>query len=111
MKNKNYRENKLKYQLRELQHNGKKSVVWKLSSDQVVFVKQFYRVEPELYQIHTKLFSKTMCDRFPILKHINNEKLYNNHSYIVSKLKKGDLAILDEFDIRYSIVKYRIHLV
>lgn len=111
MKNKDYRKSKLKNQLRELKCKGKKSVVWKLSREQVEFVQQFYRVEPELYQIHTRLFSKTMRDRFPILKHLNNEKLYNNHSYIVSKLKKGDLAILDEFDIRYSIVKYRIHLV
>ena len=111
MKNKNYRESKLKHQLRELQHNGKKSVVWKLSSDQVVFVKQFYRVEPELYQIHTKLFSKTMCDSYPILKYLRNEKVFNNHDYLVTRLKKSDKSVLDEFGIHYSVLKYRIHLV
>ena len=110
MKNKNYRESKLKYQLKELRTKGKKSVVWKLSSDQVEYLKQFYRIEPELYKIRTRYFSKALCSSYPILKHLNNEKLYNNHSYMISKLKKGDLAILDEFDVHYSVLKYRVKL-
>ena len=111
MKNKDYRYSKLKHQLRELQHNGKKSVVWKLSGEQVNFVKKFYRVEPELYRIRTRYFSKEICEMYSILKHLNNEKKFKNHTYFVTKLNKKEIEILKEFKIAYTVMKHRIFLV
>ena len=111
MKNKDYRKNKLKNQLRELKCKGKKSVVWKLSREQVEFVQQFYRVEPELYRIHTRYFSKEICEIYSILKHLNNEKKFKNHTYFVTKLNKKEIDILKEFKIAYTVMKHRIFLV
>lgn len=111
MKNKEYRNSKLKHQLRDLKNKGKKSVVWKLSGEQVEYVNQFYRIEPELYRIRTKLFSKELCNRYPILKYLRNEKVFKNHDYLVTRLKKADKSVLDEFEVHYSVIKYRIHLV
>ena len=112
MKKKQYRESKLKYQLENMKAKDKKSVLWKLTKSQREFVENIYPVEPELYRIRTRYFSKEICERYPILKRLNNEKKYKHHSYIVTtRLKKKDFDVLKEFDIPYTEIKYRIFLV
>ena len=110
MKNKNYRESRMKKTLREMKDKGVKSVLWSLSRNQLEYVNQFYRVEPELYRIPTKNFSKALCSKYSILKALRNEKAFKKHDYLVTRLKKSEKSVLDEFDIRYSVLKYRIYL-
>ena len=111
MKNKNYRESRTKKTLRMMKDNGAKSVLWKLSTEQLEYFKKFYRIEPELYRVRTKIFSKEICSRYPILKYLRNERIFKNHDYLVTRLKRAEKSILDEFNIPYSVLKYRIYLV
>lgn len=111
MKNKNYRESRTKKTLRKMKDKGVKSVLWTLTKSQKEFVENIYPVEPELYRIRTRYFSKEICEKYPILKRLNNEKKYKQHSYIVTRLKKKELDVLKEFDIPYTELKQRIYLV
>lgn len=111
MKKKQYRESKLKYQLEKMKAKGKKSVLWKLTKSQKEFIEELYPVEPELYLIRTRYFSKEICEKYSILKRLNNEKKYKKKPYIFTKLNKKEKKILDELEIKYFEAKYRIRLV
>ncbi len=111
MKNKQYRESRTKKTLREMKDKGVKSVLWTLTKSQKEFVENIYPVEPELYRIRTRYFSKEICEKYSILKRLNNEKKYKKKSYIVTKLNKKEKKILDELEVIYFEAKYRIRLV
>ena len=111
MNNKQYRESKLKHKLGNLKARGKKSVLWTLTKSQKEFIEELYPVEPELYRIQTRYFSKEICEKYSILKRLNNEKKYKKKSYIVTKLNRKEKKILDELEIKYFEAKYRIRLV
>lgn len=69
MKNKNYRESKLKHQILSEKDKGKKNLYWKLLPEQRAFVEKQLgcKTEPYLYEIRTKtFFSISKLD--PILK-------------------------------------------
>ena len=111
MNNIDYRNLQIKNKIEELKANGVKMVEWKIPKDQVDYIKKFYRLEPALYYIHTKVFSKDLCKEYPILKQITHEKKYYHHDYIITPLKKSQKKVLDKFQIPYSVWKYRIYLV
>lgn len=57
MKNKNYRQSKLKKQLSQKRKEGYKILKWKLSKEQVEIIENWgYRVEVYLYSIRTRTF-------------------------------------------------------
>ena len=107
MKNKQYRESRLLYELKMLRNKGEKSVVKKLSKETLELVKRFYRVEPASYWIEPrKRFSKEICKFYPVLRRINNAKRHYNMSFT-----KAELKVLRDFNIKYGIDRYLIHLV
>lgn len=110
MKNKQHWESKTKYKLEQLKQTGIKYVLWTLSENRLEYVKRFYPVEPGLYRIQTKIFSKAICDMYPILKCISAEKKYRKKSYIYRELNKKEKKILDEFRVRHYVVKQKIVL-
>lgn len=110
MKNKQYRESRLLYELKTLRKKGEKSVVKKLSKENLELVRRFYRVDPISYWVEPrKRFSKEICEFYPVLKRINNAKRYKGRSYM--SFNKDELGNLKEFNIKYGINEYLIHLV
>ena len=110
MKNKQHWESKTKYKLKHLKQTGIKYVLWTLSVNQLEYVKHLYPVEPGLYRIQTKIFSKAICDMYPILKCLKAEKQYRKKSYIYRALNKKEKKILDEFHVKYYVAKHKIVL-
>ena len=96
MKNKQHWESKTKYKLKHLKQTGIKYVLWTLSVNQLEYVKH--------------LFSKAICDMYPILKCLKAEKQYRKKSYIYRALNKKEKKILDEFHVKYYVAKHKIVL-
>ena len=126
MKAKAYQDSKLKHQLRiyfkddkkmslekqllfkEL--NGKKELYWKLSKEQVNYVRSLgYNVEPVLYYVHTHRFSDFLRKRYPLLDQLHNARI-NGKSYLSIKLSRKAKIILQEQGINFNPFKYRITL-
>ena len=110
MKNKNYRQNKLKKQLREKKNNGVKFLIWELTPEKKEQIESFgYYVEPYLYLINTRTFLNIRNINSNLLKdlHYMNKR---GKRYKVCRLKKGEKEILDSYGIRYKPTKYKIHL-
>ena len=106
MKKKQYRESKLLYELKMCRNKGEKYVLKRLSKENLELVKRFYRVEPASYWVEPrKKFSKEICKFYPVLRRINDKKKYYDMSFT-----KDELKILDEFNVKYGIDKYLIHL-
>ena len=108
MKNKQYRESKLLYNLKKHRQKGEKSYIMKLSRKNLELVKRFYRVEPASYWVEPrKWFSEGICRIYPVLRRIN--RCNGKRSYNMS-FTKNELKILDEYNVKYGAYKYLIHL-
>lgn len=111
MKNKDYRLAQTKYKLKELKQHRVKSVVWRLTRQQKVFIQQLgYEVIPYLYEVKTKTFMN--------LSSIKNSKLKEIHysckkgkKAIVLKLNKEDMKILEEYAVKFRPIKFKIILI
>jgi len=111
MKDSAYRYSKIKHQLKEKKERGEKEVVWKLSNNQVEFIKNelHYRVEPCLYEVRTKLIqSIESCDS-KLIKEIHYKHKKGIKNTVISLSDKA-LNLLDEFSIKYRPFKFRIYL-
>lgn len=108
MKNKEFRNSKLKHQLSEKKKKGIKFVIWRLNPQQVDFVESLgYEVIPHIFKIRKKRFIfKDVLKKGTILKKVN----YSKKDFIFSTLKKDEKELLDEFDVHYSPYKHKIVL-
>lgn len=110
MRNKNYRQLKLKKQLREKKNNGVRVLIWKLTPETKELVESFgYYVEPYIYQITTKSFSNIRLEKNRLLKdlHYMNKR---GKRFECRPLNKEEKEILDKAGIKYIAVKFKIYL-
>lgn len=110
MKNKNYRQSKLKKQLREKKYNGVKVLKWTLTPENKKLVESFgYYVEPYIYKINTKNFSNIRSIESRLLKdlHYMNKR---GKRFICRPLNKAEKEVLDDAGVKYIAVKFKIYL-
>lgn len=110
MKNKNYRQSKLKKQLSQKRKEGYKILKWKLSKEQVEIIENWgYRVEVYLYSIRTRTFFNVSKINNTLLKDLHYMKK-RGKDYEVRPLKREDKEILEENGVVFKPVKYIIYL-
>ena len=109
MKQKEFEFSRTKKKLLEYQQNGRKSVCWKLRKEQVDYIEQSMgrEVIPYLYEVKTKYF--VIPPKEALLKRIQIEKK-RGKDRIVVKLSGHQRSLLDDYGIRYHVVKYLIIL-
>ncbi len=111
MKNSAYRYSKIKHQLNEKKQRGVRQVSWKLNFDEVEFIEKYlhYRVEPYLYEVKTRPIQGVKSSGSKILKDIHYKSLRGNKTIILTLTDKG-LKLLDECEIKYRPLKFKIYL-
>lgn len=110
MKNKCYKQSKLKKDLAQKREQGTKILIWNLSPNKRQDIEALgYRVEPYLYSIKTRTFYNVRNLKSTLLKDLHFMKK-SGKDYAVRQLKRGEKAILDEYGIKYNPVKYKIYL-
>ena len=102
MKSKNYRNSKLKHQILYEKDKGKKTLYWKLTTEQRKYVEQVLKckVKPYLYEIRTRTFFN-ISKLDSILKDIH---------YAHKKLNKSEKELLDKYGVRNRPIKYELDL-
>ena len=88
---------------------GKKEVFWTLSKEKLEQIEEAgFRVEPYIYKVRTKRFSKcALAHGKSLLKSLHYGAVAGK-SFISCKLKNSDLEFLRVNDISYKVQKYRI---
>lgn len=109
MKNKCYRQNKMKKQLIQMRNQGREFVVWKLNLTQKEELEKLFRVEPFIYLIETRTFYNIQNIHSNLLKDVHYSKK-RKKSYLVRPLKDREIDLLEEYGIKYRPLKYKIYL-
>lgn len=109
MRNKQYRLTRTYRTLCELKKKGVKSVCWRLSKNQLDFLRVTFDIEPYLYAIKTKRFVQIQNIPYKILKDLHYSAK-SGKKEIVRKLNSKEIAILEQQGIQYYVCKYTIHL-
>lgn len=110
MKNRNYREEKLRKQLQQKRREGKKVLIWDLSPNKRKQIEELgYRVEPYLYEIKTRTFYNVRALKSSLLKDLHY--MHKRGKLLeVRTLKRGELETLDSYGIRYRPIRFKIYL-
>lgn len=110
MKNSDHRLSILKHQLREKKEGHFEYVIWKLSPQQVEYVKNLgYKVEPYLYVIITRKMSGNKQRYTGVIRDVARSgergvwKMYR-------KLKHQEIKSLQDYGIQFYAFKYKIFL-
>ena len=110
MKNKCYRQSKMKKQLIKIRNEGREFVVWKLNKTQKQDIEELgYRVEPFIYLIETRTFYDVKKITSTFLKNLHYAKKRKKR-YLVRQLKQREIDLLKEYGIKYEVLKYKIYL-
>ena len=111
MKNKQYANSRTKHQLAARKEKGQTSVVWRLTSDQLDYIKDVlgYQVQPFIYRITTKKIPRD-CQTNSLLKEINYKKSHGENR-LIKKLSSRDRKMLEEHNIHFVPLKYKILLI
>ena len=109
MKNQAYKLSELKFKVRSAQAEGKKQLVWKLNEEQADFLRnQGYRVDDYLYWIETRIWNDVR-HKPGVLKELH----YLRKKGIKKKVRtltKKERRLLEEYAVRFGVLKYRIIL-
>ena len=110
MKSKNYRNSKLKHQILYEKDKGKKTLYWKLTTEQRKYVEQVLKckVKPYLYEIRTRTFFN-ISKLDSILKDIHYAHK-NGKPTSVRRLNKSEKELLDKYGVRNRPIKYELDL-
>ena len=111
MKTKQYQLSCLKKQLKENKERRVKVLEWKLTKEQKEYIEKVLhlKVEPYLYKIRTRTFKNISELNYNILKDIHYTKK-RGKNFDVRKLSPKEKEILDEYNIYYNPIKYKIYL-
>lgn len=109
MRHKNYRLDNQLHALNQMKERGIKSVVWKLTEEQIALFGKYYAIEPYLYYIKTKKLNRIHDVSSSLLKeiHYGNKRGKN---IMVRPLSDEQKRLLDSGDVSYRPYKYRIVL-
>lgn len=104
-----YNNSQLKHEVYQAKNAGKKHMTLKISEQQAEFLRKLgFTVIPYLYWIETKTWCNANDVR-GVLKELHFLRKGGKRS-CVRRLNKKEIALLDEYDVRYEVMKYRIYL-
>ena len=108
MKNADYQLSKMKQKLKDMEARRVKSVIWKLSKNQVEYIQNLGdEVTPYLYEIKTRPFKEVRNLKDTILKDIHYANK-NGKKSVVKKLTPKQRKILSEYGVVFRPMKYKI---
>ena len=111
MKNKCERQNEMRKQFERMRKQGKKFVIWKLNPTQKQDAEEIARkVEPYIVRIKTRIFYNIKNIKSSLLKDIHFAKMKKNQHYLIRPLKQREIELLDKYDVKYEVLKYKIFL-
>ncbi len=109
MKKKMYKDSQLKHQIYQAKNAGKKSVEKKLTEEQVQFLRNLgFEVIPFLYWIETRTWYNVQNMK-GVLKEIHYTRKKGKRT-LIRRLNRKELNLLDEHDVSYEVLKYRVIL-
>lgn len=104
-----YNNSQLKHEVYQAKNAGKKHLTLKISEQQAEFLRRLgFRVVDYLYWIETRTWCNA-SDVRGVLKELHFLRKGGKRS-CVRRLNKKEIALLDEHDVRYEVMKYRIYL-
>jgi hypothetical protein len=104
-----YNNSQLLNEVYQARRAGKKHLILKISEQQVeVLRRSGFKVTEYLYWIETRTWHNTNCVQ-GVLKELHFLRKGGKES-CVRHLNQKELKILDENDVRYKVIKYRIDL-
>ena len=104
-----YNNSQLKQEVYQAKNAGKKHLTLKISEQQAEFLRRLgFRVVDYLYWIETRTWCNA-SDMRGVLKELHFLRKGGKRS-CVRRLNKKEIALLDEHDVRYEVMKYRIYL-
>ena len=104
-----YNNSQLKHEVYQAKNAGKKHLTLKISEQQAEFLRRLgFRVVDYLYWIETRTWCNA-SDMRGVLKELHFLRKGGKRS-CVRRLNKKEIALLDEHDVRYEVMKYRIYL-
>ena len=110
MNNRDFQFSRTRKQLQQYKSQGKKILIWKLSYKQNEVLKMMrIKFEPYLYKIKTRPFYNIRSIKSSLLKEIHY-KNKQGHSYYVRKLNNDEKQLLNNYNISYTVIKYKIYL-
>ena len=109
LKNREYRQRSQLYKLRELKRRGLKYVEWKLNKEQLEYYLKYFEVKPYLYAVRTKKFSCIRFARERIVKDLHYAYKKGKRE-LVRTLSQEEIELLEQINIKYRVVKWRIIL-
>lgn len=111
MKNKEYQLSQTKHKLKQLKERRVKFIIWRLSVEQKEYIERLgYKVVPYLYEVKTRTFKNIFDIHNQVLRemHYSNKK---GKKTMVLRLKKEDMKALEEYNIKFHPIKFKIFLV
>lgn len=110
MKNKNYKQNRLKKKLIQRANDGNEILIWKLNPyDKRMIEELGYKVEPFLYFVQTKNFYNIKKIHSSLLKDLHYAQK-RGKNFIVRPLNDIEKDLLYRYGIQYYPLKYKIYL-
>ncbi len=104
-----YNNSQLKHEVYQAKNAGKKHLTLKITEQQAEFLRRLgFKVTDYLYWIETRTWCNANDVR-GVLKELHFLRKGGKRSCI-KRLNKKELALLDEYDVRYEVMKYRIYL-
>ena len=104
-----YKNSQLKHEVYQAKNAGKKHLTMKITEQQAEFLRRLgFRVVDYLYWIETRTWCN-VSDVRGVLKELHFLRKGGKRS-CVRRLNKKEIALLDEHDVRYEVMKYRIYL-
>lgn len=104
-----YNNSQLKHEVYQAKNAGKKNLTLKISEQQAEFLRnQGFKVEAYLYWIETRTWGNAN-NVHGVLKELHFLRKGGKRS-CVRRLNRKEIALLDEYDVRYEVMKYRIYL-
>ena len=104
-----YNNSQLKHEVYQAKNAGKKHLTLKITEQQAEFLRRLgFKVVDYLYWIETRTWCN-VNDVRGVLKELHFLRKGGKRS-CVRRLNRKELALLDEYDVRYEVMKYRIYL-
>ena len=104
-----YSNSQLKHEVYQAKNTGKKHLTLKISDQQAEFLRRLgFTVIPYLYWVETRTWGKVENVR-GVLKELHFLRKGGKRS-CVRRLTRKEISVLEEYDVRYEVMKYRIYL-
>ena len=98
-----------KYKLNEMKRTGKKNPKWSLTAEELHYIQNLgFNCTVWIYEINTRTF-RNVKNLPSIFKQLHYARL-DGKKKIARRLRKEEIALLREYEVKFKPLKYEIHL-